>query len=153
MTDGFPTAIASKLTGVSSKTLENWNLRGFLKPSVAASGAATGGARTARVYSFHDLIAIRVADDLRQRGIEVRHLKRVVTYLRKRKGLSLSASDVLASTLLLTDGHDVYEVDGKVGISTLKHPDQSVLIVPFGRMVAKIQAAARMERLAVEAAA
>lgn len=143
--EGFPTPIASKLTGVSVKTLENWDTRGFLKPSVMA--ARGHGAH--RVYSFRDLVAITVADDLRERGFDVRHLRRVVEYLRKRKGLDLSASDILASTVLVTDGHDVYEIDGEQGvrISTLRHPDQSVLLVPLGRLIAKMQADA-LKRLA-----
>lgn len=132
--EGFPTPVAAKLTQVSVGTLENWDHRGFLKPSIRAAR----GHGVARVYSFRDLIAIRVADDLRSKGINVRALARVVDYLRKRKGLS--ASDVLASTMLVTDGHDVYEVDGDARVSTLRHPDQSVLMVPLGRLVAQIQA-------------
>jgi hypothetical protein len=146
MEPGFPSPLAAKLTGVSLKTLENWAQRGFLKPSISAHPG--NGAR--RVYSFRDLIAIRVADDLRSRGIDVRHLRRVVEYLRKRKGLELTTSDVLAGAVLLTDGRDVYEVDGERGVhvSTLRHPDQSVLMVPFGRLVARIQAEALKEHRA-----
>lgn len=137
MDQDFPTPLASRLTGVTELTLENWDRRGFLKPSIKAG---VGGRRGARIYSFRDLIAIRVADELRARGIEVHKLRRVVEYLCKRKGLELTTSDVLASTILITDGHDVYEVDGDVRISTLRHPDQSVLMVPLGRLVAQIQA-------------
>jgi hypothetical protein len=136
---GFPLELAAQLAGVTLKTLRNWADIGFLAPSVAAKRRGIS-----RRYTFRDLIAIRVADDLRTRGIEIRNLRRVVDYLRKRKGLELTASDVLASTVLVTDGHDVYEVDGERGVhtSTLRHPDQSVLLVPLGRLVAKIQAEA-----------
>ena len=142
--DGFPTPIAAALTGVSRKTLENWDRRGFLKPSI--KGARGHG--FSRVYSFRDLIAIRVADDLRRRGIDVRHLRLVIAYLRKRKGLDLTPSDVLASTMLVTDGEDVYEIDGDSRVSTLRHPDQSALMVPLGRLVAKIKADAENVRAA-----
>ena len=77
-------------------------------------GTATR-ASTASVIS----IAIRVADELRTQGIEVHKLRRVVEYLRQRKGLELTASDVLANTMLISDGHDVYEVEGDVTVSTL----------------------------------
>jgi DNA-binding transcriptional MerR regulator len=144
MTEGFPTAAASKLTGVSIKTLENWDTRGFLKPSVRASR----GRGLPRVYSFRDLIAIRVALDLRQ-SIDVRNLRRVVDYLRKRKGLELSTSDVLASTSLVTDGDDVYEVTGDVSISMLRRPGQRLLLmVPLDELVAQLQAKARALRAA-----
>ena len=138
MPTGFTTPVAAKLTGDSVKTLENWALRNFLKPSIVARP----GHGMWRVYSFRDLIAIRVADDLRRRGIEVRNLRRVVTYLRARKGLELTATDVLANSVLITDGQDVYELDGERGlqISTLRHPDQSVLVVPLGRLVGRLRA-------------
>jgi DNA-binding transcriptional MerR regulator len=144
MEPGFPTPAAARLTGVNVKTLENWSQRGFLKPSLADRP----GHGFRRVYSFRDLIAIRVVSDLRARGIDVRHMRKVVDYLRKRKGLDVTASDVLASTILVTDGHDVYEIDGDARVSTLRHPDQSVLMVPLGRLVAKIKADAEHVRAA-----
>jgi DNA-binding transcriptional MerR regulator len=143
--DGFPTPMATVLSGVSRKTLENWDQRGFLKPSI--KGAPGHG--HARVYSFRDLIAIRVADDLRSRGIEVHKLRQVVDYLRKRKGLELTTSDVLVSTMLVIDGHDLYEVEGDVTISALRKAGQRVmLIVPLGEIVTEIQSEARALRAA-----
>jgi hypothetical protein len=140
--DGFPRPVAAKLAGVTNATLENWNRRSFLKPSIP------GRAPKPSIYSFRDVVALRVAAELCARGIEVHCLKRVVAYLRKRKCLELTASDVLASTLLVTDGHDVYEIDGDLGISTLRNPDQTVMLVPFGRVVAKLQAEAIKVRAA-----
>jgi DNA-binding transcriptional MerR regulator len=138
--DGFPTPKAATLSGVSRKTLENWDHRGFLKPSIKSAG----GHGHARVYSFRDLIAIRVADELRARGIEVHKLRRVVEYLRQRKGLDLSTSDVLANTMLVTDGLDVYEVEGDMTVSALRRPGQRVvLIVPLGEIVSELQSEAR----------
>ena len=142
---GFPTPVAAKLTGVSVATLDNWDRRGFLKASIQPAG----GHGVSRVYSFRDLIAIRVASALRERSIDVRNLRRVVEYLRKRKGLDLTASEVLASTLLVTDGHDVYEVAGDASISTLRRPGQRMLLmVPLDELVAELQAKARALRAA-----
>jgi DNA-binding transcriptional MerR regulator len=144
MEPGFPTPAASRLTGVNVKTLENWAQRGFLTPTFAAFP----GTGSRRVYSFRDLIAIRVAAHMRERGIDVRYMHEVVNYLRKRKGLDLTASDILASTILVTDGHDIYEIDAGARVSALRHPDQTVLMVPLGRLVAKIKADAEHMRAA-----
>lgn len=142
----FPRTIAAELAGTTVATLENWARRGFLEPSIP------GRRPRPSFYSFRDIVAIRVASALCAQGIEVHRLKRVVSYLRKRKGLELTASDVLASTLLISDGLDVFEVDGVdalVGVSTLRNPDQAVMLVPFGRLVAKVQAdALKMARVA-----
>jgi DNA-binding transcriptional MerR regulator len=141
--DGFPTPIAAKLTGVSVATLDNWDRRGFLKASIQAAG----GHGVSRVYSFRDLIAIRIARDLKHEGIPLQALRRVVTYLCARKGLK--PADALASTNLITDGRDVYAVAGDVTISALRRPGQRMLLmVPLGELVAELQAKARALRAA-----
>jgi DNA-binding transcriptional MerR regulator len=140
---GFPTPIASKLTGVSVATLNNWDRRGFLKASIQAAG----GHGFARIYSFRDLIAIRVARDLKREGIPLQALRKVVAYLAARTGLS--PTDALASTSLVTDGRDVYEVKGEASISTLRRPGQRMLLmVPLDELVAELQAKARALRAA-----
>lgn len=144
VSDRYPTPLAAKLTGVSKKTLENWTARGFLEPSIEVAP----GRGYSRVYSFRDLIAIRVACELRAAGISFPSLRRVVAHLRKRKGLSVS--DALASTKLVTDGKDVFqEVDGKALESTLMRPGQRVLfVVPLDELVTELQAKARALRAA-----
>ncbi len=111
----------------------NWRNRGILVPSESLR------------YSFRELVAIRVLTALRDSGIDPRGLKRIVDYLRKRKGLS--AAEVLASTVLITDGYDVYEqveVDGAITVSTLRKPGQVVLhVVSFGILVTEVQRDAR----------
>ncbi len=136
----FPTTLAAKLTRVSAKTLTNWNAREILVPSLES-----GPRPKPRLYTFRDLVAIRVLVALRDGGIDPRGLRKVVDYLRKRKGLS--ATDALASTVLVTDGHDVYEVEeinGAVSFSALRMPGQTVLhLVPLASLVSELQRDAR----------
>jgi DNA-binding transcriptional MerR regulator len=140
--DGFPTEVAAKLGGVTPKTLETWRTIGFLAPSTPAPRRGMSA-----TYTFRDLVAIRVASELREAGIGVPGLKRVVKYLRSRKGLS--ATEVLAGTALVTDGRDVFEVEGAMTISALQRPGQRMLlVVPLDRFVADLQAKARALRAA-----
>ncbi len=139
----FPTNLSAKLTRVSPKTLTNWNTREILVASLASGDRAKP-----RLYTFRDLVAIRVLVALRDGGIDPRGLRRVVDYLRKRKGIS--ATDALASTVLVTDGHDVYEVDGTSSVSALRMPGQTVLhLVPLATLVSELQ---RDTRAALKAA-
>lgn len=134
--DAFSTAMAAKIAGVAMTTLENWSRRGILSPSVATQSTHP------RRYTFRDLVAIRVLVVLRDAGIDLGGLHRVVDYLKKRK--SLSATDALASTVLVTDGHDVYEVEDNVPISALRKPGQAVLhMIALGALVSEVHQAAR----------
>lgn len=135
--DAFTTAMAVKIACVTKATLDNWAQRGILEPSIE-----TGPRPNPRLYTFRDLVAIRVLATLREKGIDLRGLKRVVEYVRKRKGLS--AAEALASTVLITDGHDVYEqVDGTISVSALRKPGQVMFLVPLGPLVTEIQQNAR----------
>jgi DNA-binding transcriptional MerR regulator len=137
--EGFPTPIAAKLTGVSIDNLDKWYRTGFLVPSVA--DAPSRG--VSRIYGFRDLVAIRVVLELREQGISLQSLRRVVEYLRSRKGLT-SASEALASSTLISDGQDVYEIEGDARISALRRPGQRMLLMfPLGELVTELRAKAR----------
>jgi DNA-binding transcriptional MerR regulator len=136
--DGFTTKTATALAGVSRATLERWDRSGFLSPSVPAKRRGIS-----REYSFRDIVAIRVASELKREGIPLQALRKVVAYLCARTGLS--PTDALASTNLVTDGRDVYEVQGDVvSISTLRRPGQRMLLmVPLDELVRELQIKAR----------
>ena len=135
--DGFITEVAAKLGGVSIDVLEKWDSSKLLCPSVPAPRRGIS-----RRYTFRDVIAMRVLRELREGGIAGESLRRVVKYLRSRKGLS--ATEVLASTSLITDGHDVYEVEGDVLLSALRRPGQRLLFVlALDELVTELQVKAR----------
>jgi DNA-binding transcriptional MerR regulator len=143
MIDGFPTELTARLTGVSRSLLETWLRTKFLLPSVPAERRGVSA-----TYSFQDLVAIRVVAQLRDAGISPQALRRVVEYLRSRKGLS-TTTEALVGTTLITDGQDVFEVVDEVTFSALKRPGQRVLfVVPLGELVTELQAKARAQHAA-----
>src|SRR5579872_6995998 len=102
--DSFSTPEVAKITKTTIGTLDTWHRTRFISPTVEA----TPGRGTSRRYTFRDVVAIRTALELRDADISMPLLKRVVAYLRKRKGLS--TTEALVRTNLITDGHDVFEV-------------------------------------------
>jgi DNA-binding transcriptional MerR regulator len=119
---------ASRASGVPYRTLDSWAKSGFVEPSILEAR----GSGSLRLYSFHDLVALRVARFMRESGISLLALRRVIAYLRARDpGASL------ANTFLVTDGSDVYEVCGDVAVSTLLQPNQVALscVINLGALV------------------
>jgi DNA-binding transcriptional MerR regulator len=134
---GFTIDVAATLGGVTRDMLANWDRTGFLAPSMAAPRRGMP-----RRYSFRDLVAIRVVAELRTQGITHQALRKVVTYLCARSGLS--PKEAIAATNLIADGDDVYEVQGDVPISALRRPGRSMLLmVPLDELVTKLQDQAR----------
>jgi DNA-binding transcriptional MerR regulator len=143
----FPTHFASEVTGVTPRTLLNWCTRNFVRPSVSPGRTGPGGER---LYSFRDLVAIRVADVLRQAGIDVRHLPLVVDYIRKRDGLEVD-QPFAADTYLVNDSRGFRELQGTISIVEVRQgaiPEPlSILVIPLGELVTELQAKARARNL------
>ena len=140
---GFPIHLAAELTEVTPRTLVNWCDRDFLQPSVSRGRTGPGGER---LYSFRDLVAIRVVDVLRQQGIDVRHLPRVVDYIRKRKGLELD-QPIVSDTILVSDGRGFREVQCTASLLEIRQggvpQPLSIVLIPFGELVTELQTKAR----------
>jgi DNA-binding transcriptional MerR regulator len=141
--DGYSLTQSSRLAQVGQHTLLNWDRSGFLSPSGKSE-------RGRRLYSFCDIVAIRVASQLREAGVSLQGLREVVRYLRDRNDVSTSPTEVLASSVLVTDGRDVFVVeDGSFAFSTLRRPGQRAFhVVMFGELVNEIQSDARALRAA-----
>jgi DNA-binding transcriptional MerR regulator len=129
---GFTTAQTAQLTGLNPKTLHYWATSGFLSPSVQQSR----GTGTRRLYSFHNLLSLRVARELRAAGLSLQALRRVVKYLRKVKQIEKP----MAELFLVTDGKEVYFRDGDGLVGALRQPGQGVLfqVIDLTRTVTEL---------------
>jgi Uncharacterized conserved protein len=94
---------ASRLTGVSRRQLTSWDRDGFFSPSVSY---ADGGAFT-RLYSFRDLLSLKVLNQLRNdTRVSMDHLREV------KNELSHLGEDMwIRSTLYLLGKRVVVERD------------------------------------------
>jgi uncharacterized protein (DUF433 family) len=70
---------ASRISGVSPSQLRNWDRLGFFVPSFAAADRHSA---YSRVYSFRDLVALRVLHQLRNdHRVSLQHLREVARQL------------------------------------------------------------------------
>ena len=117
---GFTPRQVTHLTGVPYSTLNFWAKNGLVQPSVAP-GTGTGNER---VYSFSDVVALKVAFELRKAGVTTASLKKVVQFLRDNEGLD----QPLANARLVVSGRDVLVVKNTNElVSALSKPGQSCL--------------------------
>lgn len=116
--DSFSTGEAVRITGVSFRNIDYWARTKFIVPSIADAK----GTGTERRYSFSDLLALRVARELREAGISTQSLRRVMEFLRARKGLT----NPLGECRLVITGADVQVVTSdKTMMSALRRPGQT----------------------------
>jgi DNA-binding transcriptional MerR regulator len=131
---GFTPRQVTKMTGVPYSTLNLWAKSKLIEPSIAAGS----GSGFERIYSFKDLIAFKVAFELRKAGVTTRSLKKVVEFLREQEGIK----DPLSEARLVVCGKDVVAVRGKAQlVSVLSQPGQSCLsfVVDLPRTLGELE--------------
>ena len=118
--------VASKVAGLSLRKVRYWDQLGLVKPSVQAAR----GRGSRRLYSFDDLVELRVIAHLRESGISLQKIRKVVQYVHR----SLASGSVQPrSTRMLTDGHTVFvRSDEKERWADALRGGQVVWFVPVG---------------------
>lgn len=103
MQDAFSARQATALTGCTAHQLRYWDRVGLVAPSIQSTGGRAG---VRRLYSFRDLVWLRVVKGLLDNGMSVQRVRRAADYLRRNADLD----DTLASVRLVTDGQSIFQV-------------------------------------------
>lgn len=129
---GFTPKQVIRLTGVPYSTLNLWAKNRFIEPSVSP-GTGTG---SERVYSFNDLVVLKIAFELRTSGVKTSSLKKVIDFLRRNEHLGKPLSD---ARLVIT-GRDVDIVREGELVSLLSKPGQGYLsfVVDVGQLLGEL---------------
>jgi DNA-binding transcriptional MerR regulator len=106
--DAFTSHQASRLTGCTPRQLRYWDQIGLVSPSIQRTGGRSG---VPRLYSFRDLVALRVVRSLLDGGMSLQRVRRAFEYLRRNADLEGHLSEVK----LITDGVSVFKVARRRG--------------------------------------
>ncbi len=101
--DAFTAQQACQLTGCTSHQLRYWDRVDLLRPSMQSTGGRPG---KRRLYSFRDLVALRVVKSLLDNGMSVQRVRRAWDYLRRTGDMERHLSEVK----LITDGTSIFRV-------------------------------------------
>ena len=119
------------LVGITYRQLDYWARTGLLQPSVAS---ATGsGSR--RVYSYADVLELKVIKQLLDAGVSLQSARRAVECLREELGADLASTNLVltgnSSVLARTNGEVVDLLAGGQGVFN---------IVPMAGVVEELEA-------------
>ena len=116
---GFSGTKAAAVVGISYRQLDYWARTDLIRPSLAdASGS---GSR--RLYSYRDLLELRVIKSLLDAGIKLESVRTAFEYLRTH------VETDIASAHLVISGSDVILCDGEQLIDVMRRGGQGVLNV------------------------
>jgi DNA-binding transcriptional MerR regulator len=119
---GYRGPTACSAAGITYRQLDYWARTGLVEPSVRSAS----GSGTQRLYSFQDILVLKVVKRLLDTGVSLQNIRVAVGHLRAR-----GVSD-LAQVTLLSDGTTVYECTSPEEIVDLLAGGQGV----FGIAVA-----------------
>jgi DNA-binding transcriptional MerR regulator len=112
---GYSAGQAAEAVGLTYRMVDHWARTGLVEPTVGADGTGT-----ARSYSFGDLVALRAAKRLRDDGISLQSIRKVVGRIRK----MTESKSPLSDRYLVASGNDIVELQGDKVMSWLKQPGQ-----------------------------
>jgi len=117
------------VAGISYRQLDYWARTGLVEPSIKP---ATGSG-THRLYSFRDILVLKVVKRLLDTGVSLQQIRTAVTHLRER------GVDDLAQITLMSDGASVYECMSADEVVDLVQGGQGVFGIAVGRVWREIE--------------
>ncbi|WP_442972058.1 MerR family transcriptional regulator [Rhodococcus sp. P1Y] len=113
---GYRVPSACQIAGITYRQLDYWARTGLVVPSIR--GAAGSGSQ--RLYSFKDMLVLKIVKRLLDTGISLQNIRVAVDHLRER-----GVGD-LANITLFSDGTTVYECTSAEEVVDLLQGGQGV---------------------------
>ena len=126
---GYRGTTACHAAGITYRQLDYWARTGLVEPSVRP---ATGSG-TQRLYSFRDILVLKVVKRLLDTGVSLHQIRTAVTHLRERGVADLS------KITLMSDGASVYECMSPDEVIDLVQGGQGVFGIAVGRVWREVE--------------
>jgi DNA-binding transcriptional MerR regulator len=126
---GYRGPTACNAAGITYRQLDYWARTGLVEPSVR--GAAGSGSQ--RLYSFRDILILKVVKRLLDAGISLQQIRTATAHLRER------GTDDLTRVTLMSDGASVYECTSNDEVIDLLQGGQGVFGIAIGGVWREIE--------------
>lgn len=126
---GYRGPIACSAAGITYRQLDYWARTGLIQPSVRTAQ----GSGSQRLYSFRDILVLKVIKRLLDTGVSLQNIRAAVDHLRDR------GVDDLAEITLMSDGASVYECTSEEEVIDLVRGGQGVFGIAVGRVWREVE--------------
>jgi DNA-binding transcriptional MerR regulator len=126
---GYRGVTACHAVSISYRQLDYWARTGLVTPSVRDAS----GSGTQRLYSFRDMVVLKVVKRLLDAGVSLQNIRKAIDALRSR------GVDDLAQITLISDGTTVYECRSPEEVVDLLQGGQGVFGIAIGGAFKEIQ--------------
>ena len=128
----FNTQTVCEIIGITPRQAQYWDETDFIKPSVRQAS----GHGSTRLYSFFDLIQMRVAKTLIEGGVSLQKIRKTLKYLRIH---APKVKNPLGELKFLTDGDSVFVLTAdKNTVEDVLKNGQLVFALALGNIVKEL---------------
>lgn len=126
---GFRGPVASGAAGITYRQLDYWARTGLVRPSIR--GASGSGSQ--RLYSFRDILLLKVVKRLLDAGVSLQQIRTAIDHLRDNRDAELS------TITLMSDGVSVYECTSDREVIDLLRGGQGMFAIALGGVWRDVQ--------------
>lgn len=127
---GYRGPVACSAAGITYRQLDYWARTGLVEPTVRNAS----GSGSQRLYSFRDVLVLKIVKRLLDTGVSLQQIRAAVTHLRER------GVEDLAGITLMSDGASVYECHSPDEVVDLVAGGQGVFGIAVGRVWREVEA-------------
>ena len=126
---GYRGPIACAAAGITYRQLDYWARTGLVEPSIRSAN----GSGSQRLYSFRDILVLRIVKRLIDTGVSLANIRTAVAHLEQRGG------DDLSRITLMSDGASIYECRSEDEVIDLVRGGQGVFGIAVGRVWQEVE--------------
>jgi DNA-binding transcriptional MerR regulator len=126
---GYRGPSACQIAGITYRQLDYWARTSLVVPSIRSAA----GSGSQRLYSFKDILVLKIVKRLLDTGISLHNIRVAVDHLRQR-----GVQD-LANITLFSDGTTVYECTSAEEVVDLLQGGQGVFGIAVGRVWREVE--------------
>lgn len=125
---GYRGATACAATGITYRQLDYWARTGLLVPSIRSAK----GSGSQRLYSFRDILVLRIIKRLLDTGVSLQNVRKAVDHLRER------GVEDLSEITLMSDGASIFECVTEDEVIDIMRGGQGVFGIAIGRVRSEV---------------
>ena len=125
---GYRVPEVTKAVGISYRQLDYWARTGLVTPSIREAG----GSGTQRLYSFQDMLVLRIIKKLLDAGVALQQIRKAVEYLQEMK-------QPLHAVTLMSDGNRIYAPDSPEAVIDLLAKGQGVFAIAVDKVASDLE--------------
>jgi DNA-binding transcriptional MerR regulator len=137
---GFRGPQVCRIVGITYRQLDYWARTDLVRPSVCDAQ----GSGSQRLYSYRDLLELKVIKEMLDAGFSLQRARKAIDYLRAELG-----DDLASASLVLDGGRSILARTGEALVDLVREGQGVLNIVPLGPVQEEINA--RILALAPEA--